>query len=339
MSPSDIDRYLTTGNWAFTREPGGTWRLAHDTGERMGTDEFLIQPFDRNRSALRLQEVQEWPKDSVHQGLSPLTLAAPDRSDYLRTLAEALHALRIDSTLEKVVVSRPVLATVSNTSAGDLPAGSILEALDQAHPDAFVFAFAWNGQLWMGATPETLLKQTGAHQWETQSLAGTRQTAELLNDPWREKEREEQGMVTRFIVERLHALGARDIEAAAPSERVAGHLSHLCSRIAFHSVKPALEIARALHPTPAVAGLPQADALDWIRAHEGYDRGCYTGFLGWTGNTQGTHLFVNLRCMQLDNGNALLYVGGGITAQSDPHAEWEETEHKAETLRSVLRMF
>lgn len=76
-----------------------------------------------------------------------------------------------------------------------------------------------------------------------------------------------------------------------------------------------------LHPTSAVCGMPKHQALEFILAHEGYDRQFYSGFLGPVHMEGRSSLFVNLRCMQLAADYASLYVGGGITAQSDPASE------------------
>ncbi|MFD1079733.1 chorismate-binding protein, partial [Longispora fulva] len=117
------------------------------------------------------------------------------------------------------------------------------------------------------------------------------------------------------------------------------------------------EIIKALHPTPAVCGLQKEKAQNFILSEENYDREFYTGFLGEL-NLQNstsrsvnkrnvenlayrtvkkkTALFVNLRCMKLRENAAYLYVGGGITKDSDPEAEWEETVNKSQTMKKVL---
>ena len=78
-------------------------------------------------------------------------------------------------------------------------------------------------------------------------------------------------------------------------------------------------------------------SLSVIRELENHDRQLYAGYMGWADNKEGDELFVLLRCMRCWQNGAWLYVGGGITAASDPSAEWQETEDKAETLKSILR--
>jgi isochorismate synthase len=83
--------------------------------------------------------------------------------------------------------------------------------------------------------------------------------------------------------------------------------------------------------------MPKDKALAFILQQEGYDRSFYSGYLGPVHIDGQSHLYVNLRCMQLGSDRAYLYVGGGVTADSCPDAEWRETELKAGTLLSVLR--
>jgi isochorismate synthase len=95
---------------------------------------------------------------------------------------------------------------------------------------------------------------------------------------------------------------------------------------------------RLLHPTSAVGGMPRVAALDFLAHHEGYDRAYYSGFLGPVNVAAPgvARLFVNLRCLQLRAGEAILYAGTGLTVDSDPAREWQETEYKMRTIGAVL---
>ena len=111
---------------------------------------------------------------------------------------------------------------------------------------------------------------------------------------------------------------------------------HLCTRIKAHQKKPKLrELVDALHPTPAVGGIPKKEALKFINSEEGYDREFYTGYLG-PFSLNSTELFVNLRCAEYSNQQLSFFVGAGITEESEPMMEWEETQRKAETLLAAL---
>jgi len=98
-----------------------------------------------------------------------------------------------------------------------------------------------------------------------------------------------------------------------------------------------------LHPTPAVCGLPKKITKDFILNNEGYNREYYSGFLGeinkdFVSKENNTDLFVNLRCMQITDNKAFIYVGGGITKDSIPENEWKETVNKSMTIKKVLNL-
>jgi len=99
------------------------------------------------------------------------------------------------------------------------------------------------------------------------------------------------------------------------------------------------ELVGALHPTPAVCGMPQQTAYEYILQIEAHDRKFYTGFLGpWQLNGQ-SELFVNLRCAEFDHTALHLFVGGGLTSSSVAESEWEETEYKSKTLLAIAENF
>lgn len=208
-------------------------------------------------------------------------------------------------------------------------------ALCERYPDAMVYLLYREGQTtWMGASPEWLLQRDGS-QLRTMSLAGTRPSG--TRGHWGAKEKEEQDLVTQDIAYMLRALGATDLTVDGPHLRSAGPVEHLCTWIegSLPLQAASLSLAQSLHPTPAVGGLPRARASAFLKAHEGYPRGLYAGFMGWTSGATARY-YVNLRCMEVGAQAVALYAGGGITAQSDPQREWEETEAKLQTLRSAI---
>ena len=315
--------------WALTRYPGQPWRLAHALGTG---DAFVIQPYQRGAAPVHLREL-----DALPEATTPLPNfaleASPDKATHLQRVRAAVNAMPV--AYQKVVLSR----TVKHDLGSALRLGDLLMALETTYPTAYVFAVHLPGSpVWVGASPERLLKLHGG-TGETISLAGTRTAAELRTSPWTSKEVEEQALVTDYLRARLAEAGAVITQTTGPEDHRAGHLTHRRTALRFATATGALPLAQILHPTPAVCGLPQAEAAAWIAAHETHDRGLYTGFMGWVPNNAPAELFVMLRCMQLSASAALLYVGGGLTKDSDPEAEWTETEAKAETLLSVLRMY
>jgi isochorismate synthase len=85
-----------------------------------------------------------------------------------------------------------------------------------------------------------------------------------------------------------------------------------------------------------VAGVPRPISIEFIKKNEGYNRSFYTGFIGEINRNSETELYVNLRCMQLNNGMAKLFVGGGITKDSVPEREWRETVEKTAVLGKFI---
>jgi len=195
---------------------------------------------------------------------------------------------------------------------------------------------------WMGATPEPVLREKDGKIY-TVSLAGT----QLLGDRplsevcWREKEIAEQAIVSRFIVQLIDKLGISEMNIIGPHNFQAGNLVHLNTGFEFDAAL--LKLSRgpfiaALHPTPSIAGLPRDKAMAFIHENESHSRSYYAGLIGPYFPERETHLFVNLRCMQLFKDNLVLYSGAGITADSDPEKEWIETDNKMMTLLKVLHV-
>lgn len=219
----------------------------------------------------------------------------------------------------------------------------LFQVICRRHPNAFVYLFKCEGEFWMGASPEPLLRLR-ENRVTTVSLAGTRPFAEkhMNIDKWTVKEVLEQEYVTRYIHDVIHAFGIRDYRVSSPYVKKAGNLLHLRTdfSLAFDRIKGRLwDLVEALHPTPAVAGQPKVDAIRFIKELEPHDREYYTGFLGPLVKDEEIDLFVNLRCLKITPSFLALYVGGGITLDSDPSDEWDETRLKAESLLKILRIY
>ncbi len=250
---------------------------------------------------------------------------------------------------KKVVLSRKETILVPNF---DLIA--TFEKLLQLYPTTFVYFFYHPKiGIWLGATPEQLLK-VSAGVFETISLAGTQKDSGNSAITWHKKEQEEQQFVTDYIVTELSSV-ASDVLLTQPYSIKAGEIWHIKTDISGRlNVDESLKkIIQMLHPTPAVCGLPKNKAKAFIIQNEEYDRSFYTGYLGemnssMTPNVVNSDLFVNLRCMQI--GGTLfhtpkntdlmtkvhLYMGCGITKDSIPDKEWEESVNKSMTMKKVL---
>lgn len=226
-------------------------------------------------------------------------------------------------------------AIFSRVKKVDLPiSGSqLFERLCENYPNALTYHFfSPNLGEWIGATPEILIDSQG-ETFETVSLAGTKLVSD--DSDWQQKEIDEQAFVSDFIRASLRGTGVSNLKETEVKEKVAGPVKHLLTEFSFVSDISKDTILKALHPTPAVSGLPQSKAIQLIESTERHSRSFYTGFLGEYGEK--SSVYVNLRCAQIIENQLFLYLGGGFTKDSDIQAEYEETENKATTLLNVLK--
>ncbi|MBF9221038.1 chorismate-binding protein [Hymenobacter ruricola] len=276
-----------------------------------------------------------------HHGAQPAPHAASE-AEYTELVSNGVAAIEAREVV-KVVTSR---AARRPLPAGFDAFGAFL-ALTQKYPRAFVSLVSVPGVgTWLGATPEVLAEVTADGTFHTMALAATQPiTAEVTPRTaiWRQKEIEEQALVARYIVSCFKQLRLREYHETGPRTVIAGQLLHLRTDFEVnlkHVPFPNLgtDMLRLLHPTSAVGGMPKQAALEFIQQHEGYDRAYYSGFLGPVNVAAPgvARLYVNLRCLQLRQGEAILYAGTGLTGDSDPAREWQETELKLQTVAAVL---
>ena len=194
---------------------------------------------------------------------------------------------------------------------------------------------------WLTATPEIFLEGQGS-DWRTIALAGTMKLeGDQLNGEgesltWSTKNIQEQRIVATYITECLEQFTS-DFREEGPRTVRAANLVHLRSDFTFRLSDHAHigNLLQALHPTPAVCGLPKREAFQFIVRNEHTPRRYYSGFIGPLG-TDETHLYVSLRCMNIDHDTCHLYAGGGLLKDSILEQEWQETEAKLETIRKVI---
>jgi isochorismate synthase len=256
------------------------------------------------------------------------------KEQHIQLVQKGIDAVR-KGTFSKVVLSRKEDIIFPEESIK-----MIFKRLLDHYPEAFVYVwFHPVIGLWMGASPEILLKVTDG-RFKTMALAGTQSFRGDMNVIWNKKEKQEQQFVTDYI---LSDLDKDQLIVSKPFTLKAGSLLHICTEIhgEISDKNNIKNLVKRLQPTPAICGLPREESKAFILQYENYDRSFYTGFLGELdpGQNQNTSLFVNLRCMQIDlkaKDKAVLYIGGGITIDSDPVKEWEETVVKSEIMKKVL---
>jgi isochorismate synthase len=230
---------------------------------------------------------------------------------------------------DKVVLSRKMVLKKQISIV------ATFQNLIATYPTAFRYLFFHPKiGLWMGATPEQLVKINQNH-FETVALAGTQLYSE--NVIWETKEKEEQQFVTNYILDKVTSKVNELIVTDAETVK-AGNLAHLKSLISGELTADfqVSDLIKTLHPTPAVCGLPKDKTIDFILKNEGYNRKYYAGFLGEYNKNNQTDLFVNLRCLEVENDVVNIYVGCGITKDSNPEKEFIETENKSMTMINIL---
>ena len=320
-----------------------------------GVDGFIMAPFDTrnghpyhlirpdlmaesnqiNRTVLRQVEELEAGPSVSWKDPDPYVIG---KEAYMKQV-KGIKSSISNGAFQKAVLSR--IRAIDGNYLSIIP--KLYLAMCRKHPNAFVYLFKSDKECWMGASPEPLLRLR-ENRVSTVSLAGTRSFAErhMNIDKWTIKEALEQEYVTRYIHDVLHSFGIRDYRVSSPYVKKAGNLVHLRTDFSLDikRIKGKLwDLVEALHPTPAVAGQPKDDAIRFIKELEPHDREYYTGFLGPVSKDAELDLFVNLRCMKITPAYISLFVGGGITLESDPGDEWDETRLKAESLLKILRTY
>lgn len=241
---------------------------------------------------------------------------------------------------DKVVLSREEVVELSNFELME-----VFSRIVHAYPLGYCYCwFHPKTGLWMGASPERLLRMDGSN-YQTMSLAGT-QVSSSEEIVWHEKEIQEQKIVTDAIVSALSTCSDA-INISNPISVRAGHLVHIKTEIegVLSAEASKKQLLTQLHPTPAICGFPKERALTFIKENEGYERTFYAGFFGELNrnsslkDTKITDLYVNLRCMKVDyfhQKQAKIYIGCGIVKGSIPSKEWEETVNKSMTMKNIV---
>lgn len=244
-------------------------------------------------------------------------------------------------TFEKVVLSRTKIIGRERT----FDVAHAFQNLCSLYNNALIsFVSVPEAGSWLGASPELLVSVQDKRIFRTTALAGTQAYShgvDMRSVAWTQKDIEEQALVERYIISCFKKIRLREYDEHGPRTVVAGNLIHLKSDFTVDMEAtnfPTLGsvMLQLLHPTSAVCGQPLDTALAFIRKRENYDRQFYTGYLGPVNFQNRTDIFVNLRCLQVLQDKLILYAGAGITQDSIPEKEWEETALKLDTLLKVI---
>jgi isochorismate synthase len=247
--------------------------------------------------------------------------------DYEKIVEDGIIEINAGS-FDKVVLARQ-----KEIEYNDSPI-AIFKRLCAEYQNCFVhLVYEENKWCSIGASPELLLKANN-DKIKSVSMAGT-----VAGDTpnFSQKEKEEQQFVTDYILEIFSDFKLKtQIRDEVIKNGDINHLYTIIESTKTVSDKETNALLDKLHPTPAVGGYPKLPAINFINTHEGFNREWYAGYLGVQSKTD-IETYVNLRCAKLYDKAAIMYAGAGITKDSNPNDELEETESKLRVLGAFLK--
>jgi menaquinone-specific isochorismate synthase len=263
--------------------------------------------------------------------------AQREPEDWCALVERATKAMA-GGTLHKVVLARQI------DIAADRPIDrlAVLDRLRSSYPGCHIVSVAGL----VAASPELLVSVAGDIV-RSHPMAGTaprggdpttdqRLAASLLAST---KDRQEHQITIDMVHDTLLPWCSYLDYEAEPSVVAVANVQHLATLVEGRLSQPApsvLELVAALHPTPAVAGWPRDEAVDWIAENEGFDRRRYAGTAGWVDAAGNGTWAVSIRCAEIDGRAARVWAGNGIVADSDPSTELAETRSKLQALLSAI---
>ncbi len=309
-----------------TRTDDGAWLTAMATGE--GADEAATSRLDEWTDRLANLEPAGPAAPPGIRGRQP----TPSRPEWTEQVRAAVESVR-DGRLRKVVLAQALRVDL----AGELDVPGTLARLGETYPDCYRFLFQPpGGGTFFGATPERLVDLDGLTV-RTTALAGSRGRGETAEeDDWlaadlreSQKDAHEHDLVVEAIRDQLEP-EADHVSTGDRTVRRLATVQHLQTpiRATLSTDAHVLSLVEALHPTPAVGGLPPREALRTIRETETFDRGWYAAPVGWLDAAGDGTFAVAIRSAVAESGRATLFAGDGIVPDSDPDREWDELQLK-----------
>lgn len=321
-----------------------------DVASLGGKHGFVLAPFQVSRDCpillIRPDRFEVSPVSELSKYnrsyIRPVLLGEYSHRESYHDVFALYKSKLIEGEFQKIVLARMTQIAVSNP----YDVKSLFARACKKYPRMMIVLVSTpRSGTWLVASPEILLESTG-NLWRTIALAGTMPYVKIKDNPeesrfpmlrWSTKNIQEQRFVSTYVAECLKQHVGKFTEDGPYSVR-AGNLVHLRTDFCFDnfSQNHIGELLSALHPTPAVCGLPKAETLQFINANEALDRKYYSGFMGVMGINNENHIYVTLRCMSIKDHSYTLYAGGGLLRDSVEESEWTETEEKIKTLRTII---
>jgi isochorismate synthase len=312
-----------------------------DAGDRPEAVASGLSEAMRSRISSRSGDPQARPRPAHASDRAAFSIRADQsHADYRERVERALTGIHAGE-IEKVVLARSLRVECDSP----IDTGRLLDALRAAHPSCTLFAVARPSGVFLGATPEHLVRLTDGRV-ETAAVAGS---APRSGDPEADarhgrrlleskKEQAEHAIVVRALRQVLEPCCDELSIPESPRLLRLGEIQHLETAIrgTLRNEQSILELVGRLHPTPAVGGAPRSSANEWIAEREGLDRGWYAGPVGFVDANGDGEFCVALRSALFRGGEADLYAGAGIVDGSVPEAELRETRLKFYSMLAPL---
>lgn len=304
---------------------------------------FIFQFFVDNPELSLLESVIERcskRENSQNNCSIKKTVSATDLNEWTTAINKALFEIS-SQCIQKIVLARRIKITLNNS----FNFSKALSRLSEKYPECIIFAYKENNSIFFGATPEKLFS-IKENKIETEALAGSiarginpeddlqKQTLLIEN----QKEINEHNNVLSFILSNLKDHCEVINYVTPPQIKKLSNIQHLQTKISstLKDGIDVLELLKKLHPTPAVCGLPQKKALELIKELEYFDRGLYSGVIGWYNEKGESEFSVGIRSALLKDNTLIAYAGCGIVEGSNPVLEFQETELKFKPILLLL---
>ncbi len=307
---------------------------------------FTFRDYKNDKYKNHLKEIGNFRTNNYHQSDYPSSDASQpvienEKSDWVKMINTALDEIK-EKHYTKVVLSRKVSLNLNMKPDLDC----LLSRLSTRYPNCFVFAFQREDSVFLGASPEKLATMDGEYI-EVDALAGSLPRSEdededlklgenLLND---KKNCAEHKAVVDFILESLQKFATNVEYKKKPVLRKLANIQHLWTPMRARAKDGInmFELIKSLHPTPAICGSPWEIARNRIIEFENFDRGMFTGVVGWFNQNNVAEFAVSIRCGLLKDNQIHAFAGCGIVDGSEPISEFEETNIKLKPVTSLFQ--